>query len=232
MNRLFAGYDAREAIGYHVFAQSLFETSPGVAIVPLTSAERGDGSNAFTYTRFAVPEMCGWGGKAIFMDGSDMLLRGDVNELFEMADPRFALQVVKHDYRTKHSRKYVGTELECENHDYPCKNWSSVMLVNCGHIVHFQARDKIRQAMAEANGRWLHRFGWVPPELIGELPATWNWLADEFGANGEAKLLHWTAGIPGFAAYRHAPHATEWLAMAERVHAGWQSSREAQCSGV
>lgn len=43
MIRIFAGYDPREAIGYHVFTQSLIErTSEAVAITPfLASKEMG-----------------------------------------------------------------------------------------------------------------------------------------------------------------------------------------------
>jgi hypothetical protein len=55
MIRLFAGYDPREAVGYHVFCQSLIErTSEPVAITPLYGTQR-DGTNAFTYQRFLVP---------------------------------------------------------------------------------------------------------------------------------------------------------------------------------
>jgi hypothetical protein len=36
-----------------------------------------------------------------------------------------AVAVVKHDYKTKHRRKYIGTPLEADNADYPRKNWSS-----------------------------------------------------------------------------------------------------------
>jgi hypothetical protein len=32
----------------------------------------------------------------------------------------------------------------------------------------------------------------------------------EYGANREAKLLHFTAGIPAWEAYRNTPHAADW----------------------
>ena len=38
----------------------------------------------------------------------------------------------------------------------------------------------------------------------------WNWLPDEFGANPDAKLLHWTLGTPCFHEYATAPMAPEW----------------------
>jgi hypothetical protein len=81
MIRIFAGYDPREAIGYHVFCQSLIERSTdGVAITPLFGKQR-DGTNAFTYQRFLIPYFMGFQGRAIFLDGADMLMLGDIAEL-------------------------------------------------------------------------------------------------------------------------------------------------------
>lgn len=216
MIRLFCGFDAREAVGFHAFVQSLIGTcSVQVSLIPLSGSQR-DGSNAFTYSRFAIPELCNWAGWAIWMDGADMLLRGDVAELGKLCAGKEALKVVKHDYATKHPRKYVGTELETDNEDYPRKNWSSLILWNCGHMAHFTAREQIRNG----DGAFLHRFAWLEDSDIGELPVEWNWLADEYGENSEAKLLHWTAGIPGFYHYRDAPHAYEWRAMVRGVTSG------------
>jgi hypothetical protein len=209
--KLYTGYDHREAVGLHAFAQSLWEKSPGVSFTPLCG-KQGDGSNAFTYERFKIPELCHWSGWAIFVDGADMLVRSNLAELWELRDKRFAVQVVKHDYQTKHPRKYVGTEMEADNSSYPRKNWSSVMLINCGHISHFKNRHGLREAIAGNDGAFLHRFAWLDDEEIGDLPIEWNWICDELGENQDAKLLHWTAGIPGFYEYRNAPHAEEWKA--------------------
>ena len=74
MIRIFAGYDFREAVGYHVFCQSLIErTSEPVAITPFFGKQR-DGTNAFIYQRFLVPYFTKFSGRAIFMDASDMLM--------------------------------------------------------------------------------------------------------------------------------------------------------------
>ena len=56
----------------------------------------------------------------------------------------------------------------------------------------------------------MHRFTWLKDEEIGALPIEWNWLPDEFGANHNAKLLHWTLGTPCFEDYADAPMAEEW----------------------
>lgn len=212
--KIFCGFDSREAVGFHAFVHSVLEHSPGVQIIPLSGQQR-DGTNAFTYARFMVPELCTWAGKAIFVDACDMLLRADIRQLFDMADTSKAVQVVKHDYTTKHERKYVGTEMEASNESYPRKNWSSVILFNAGHNAHFNYRESLRGG----NGKFLHRFEWLKDDEIGELPVEWNWL-DEYGENPEAKLLHWTTGIPGFHHYRHAPHADEWKSTVRKMMKG------------
>jgi hypothetical protein len=218
MIRLYAGFDPREAAGFYAFVQSLIETSPGVGVIPISGPS--DGTNAFTLARFGIMELCGWSGWAIFADGADQLLKTDITELWNLRDKRYAVQVVKHDYQTKHPRKYVGTEMESENASYPRKNWSSVMLINCGHISHFNHRHAIREALEKNDGAFLHRFSWLDDEEIGSLPVEWNWLCDEYGASTTAKLLHWTAGIPGFYHYHQAPHAEEWRSAVRKVMRG------------
>lgn len=208
MIRLFCGFDQREASGFHTFVQSVIEkTSVPVAITPLAyeGAQR-DGTNAFTYTRFLVPELCNFSGFAIFADGADMLALADLAELWEMRDSGKAVQVVKHDYQTRFPRKYLGTEMEAPNENYPRKNWSSLILWNCSHIAHFNARDKLRSSP----GSFLHRFLWLKDDEVGELPPAWNWLADEYGANTSAKMVHFTAGIPAIHAHRTVAHSREW----------------------
>lgn len=218
MIRLFTGYDEREAIGWHAFEESVMEnTQETVSFIPLSGKQR-DGTNAFTYERFLVPAKCNWSGWAIFADGADMLCAGDIAELWAMRDESKAVQVVKHDYRTRHPRKYIGTSMETDNSDYPRKNWSSLILWNCAHLEHFEHRRELETA----DGAYLHRFRWLKDESIGELPREWNWLADEYGENETAKLLHWTCGIPGFLHYRNAPHADKWLGSLQSALQGWQ----------
>lgn len=216
MIRIFTGWDARESRGWHVFAQSVARrSSEPVALTPLVMDAQRDGTNAFTYSRFLVPYLCGFKGFAIFADAVDMLAVGDIAELWAMRSGWHAAQVVKHDYKTKHARKYVGTEMECANEDYPRKNWSSLIIWNCSHYMN---RELTPWYIDEQPGSTLHRFQWrtsagisLPDDRVGELPIEWNWLADEYGANTAAKLLHWTAGIPAIEAYKSSPHAQMWF---------------------
>jgi hypothetical protein len=218
--RLFTGFDPREAVGFHSFVQSLIETSPGVGVTPISGPS--DGSNAFTLARFRIMEICNWSGFALFLDGADMLLRDDVTKLWDLRDKDFAVQVVKHSYETKNHRKYIGTEMESENSMYPRKNWSSAMLINCGHISHFKHRHALREALEKKDGAFLHRFSWLDDDEIGELPVEWNHLVGEIPANPQAKLAHFTLGLPGFDYYAECEYADEWRSAAIKTTRGMQ----------
>jgi hypothetical protein len=218
MIRIFTGYDAREAAGWHTFIQSLIDTSTNYRIMPPLSGNQADGSTKFTYERFTVPELCNWSGPAIFLDAVDMLLRADISELADLFDKDCAVQVVKHSYQTRNARKFIGTEMEADNPDYPRKGWSALVLWNCGHIAHFKARNRIRRAIEEGDGKFLHRFGWLEDKHIGELPEIWNWLPQEFGTNEQAKLIHYTAGAPFMAHYKDSPMSNHWHESARTWH--------------
>ena len=210
MINIFIGYDPREAVAFHVCSNSLIRhSSVPLSLAPLALNNlkgyeeiHTDGSNQFIYSRFLVPYLMGFNGWAIFVDG-DMLVREDVAELFALRDDSKAVMCVHHEYKTKASVKYLATN----NEDYPRKNWSSVVLWNCGHPANKVLSPEYVQ---KATGAQLHRFLWLDNDLIGELPIDWNWLPDEFGPNMSAKLLHWTLGTPCFHEYATAPMAEEW----------------------
>jgi lipopolysaccharide biosynthesis glycosyltransferase len=161
-----------------------------------------DGSNHFIYTRFLVPYLMQWQGWAIFIDG-DMIVRGDIAELWEMRSMGCDAMVVKHDYKTKMKEKYLGSK----NEDYPRKNWSSVILWNCNS---FPNRKLTPEFVMKATGAELHRFTWLDDSRIGELPKEWNWLPDEYGPNPDAKLLHYTLGTPCFHEFANTPMSEDW----------------------
>ncbi len=213
---LFVGFDQREAVAYHVFSQSVIDkASVPIAIHPLAldglkreyTETHTDGTNAFIYSRFLVPHMMGFQDWAIFADG-DMVCLDDIAKLFDQRDESKAVMVVKHDYKTKEKRKYIGTSMESHNTDYPRKNWSSVILWNCGHPANKVLTPRY---VMDSTGTTLHRFQHLPDNLIGELPKEWNWLSQEEGANPQSKLVHYTLGVPGIPHYRESPQADEWL---------------------
>lgn len=213
---LYAGFDQREAAGYHVFCQSVIErSSVPVAFHPL---HRGmlnnfdgqkDGTNAFIYSRFLVPYLQNFTGWAIFADASDMVVVDDIANLWAEREQFLfdkALAIVPHDYMTKHPRKYIGTPMESDNQDYPRKNQSSLILWNCGHYAN---RILTPEFVAEAPGSFLHRFSWLDEGRIGYLDEKWNALSEEQDVS-LASLIHFTLGVPGFLHYRYSAGAEHW----------------------
>ena len=207
---VFVGYDPREAIAYHTCVNSIIRhASRPVAIIPIAlnlfqdyKETHTDGSNHFIYTRFLVPHLMGFKGWAIFIDG-DMIIRGDIVELWNLREVDKDVMVVKHDYQTCMPVKYLGAK----NEDYPRKNWSSVILWNCNS---FPNRQLTPEFVQTSSGSFLHRFSWLDDDRIGDLPPEWNWLPDEYGPNLNAKLLHYTLGAPCFQEFADTPQGNEW----------------------
>ena len=212
--KCFLGFDPRETIAFHVCANSIIRNaSRPVEIIPLAlhllngyQELHTDGSNSFIYSRFLVPSLCDFLGKAIFMDG-DMVVTGDIAELWDIPDQDAfkALWVVPHDYRTQHVRKYIGSPMESPNDDYPKKNQSSVMVFNCFSSL---LKKLTPDYVSKATGSHLHRFEWLPEDRIGHLPPEWNVLAQEQAI--DAKIMHYTLGIPGFQHYAYTDQSQPW----------------------
>jgi lipopolysaccharide biosynthesis glycosyltransferase len=220
---LVVGFDQREAIAYHVFCQSIIENSTmPLQITPLAlnlisnySELHGDGSNTFIYSRFLTPSLMDFKGWAIFADG-DMICKEDLAKLWSNRDLTKAVQVVKHDYKTKATTKYLGNK----NENYPRKNWSSLILWNCAHPKNQILTPEFIQ---EQTGAYLHRFSWLNDDEIGELNPEWNWLAIEYDDNPNAKLIHYTLGTPCFKEYQATSMSSDWLKVYKKTLEGMDS---------
>lgn len=218
MLRIFIGWDSRFPEPAHVLRYSLRKHSSiplDIKYLDLGELAEKHGfdrrhdplaSTEFTYTRFLVPYLCGYEGKAVFMD-NDMLCFSDIKELDELDMQSLALRVVKHDYRPTNTVKMYG----CPQTSYPRKNWSSLMIMNCGML-----RIWTKEIVATAGGAFLHRFEDIPDERIGDLPHTWNSLdvMDESTA-----LLHYTNGGPWFEQYENHAHADVWFRYRDEMRA-------------
>lgn len=225
VHRIFIGFEKTAAAAFWIQRRSILETWHAAAeppeIIPivrqgllLSGVHKRQldslASTEFTYTRFLVPYLTGYEGWALFMDG-DMMARADLSELFVLADPRYAAMVVKHDHKPTEQVKMDGRVQTT----YPRKNWSSLVLWNCGHSA---ARVLSPHQVDMAPADWLHQFKWIPDGEIGSLPVEWNWLVGWSDDTIEPKVVHFTRGIPfihdGFAG---EPYAEDYLALARRT---------------
>lgn len=215
MIRVFVGYDERESVAYHVACQSIIDnTKADIRITPLrTDKMRAGGlyyrdddplsSNAFSYTRFLVPYLSAYAGTSVYLD-PDVVVRGDLGELVRMCDQMLTpVYVAKHDYTPKLDEKYFGAK----QHKYPKKNWSSVMVFR-NSSCQFQLTPENVNTQPPA---WLHQMQWVSGNReVGSIPLEWNWLVDEYPHNDDAKILHYTNGIPMIEGFGDCDHSKDW----------------------
>ena len=207
---IYIGFDEKEAVVFHTCVQSIIEKCKvPVSIHPLNlqmfknyKEIHNDGSNNFIYSRFLVPYLNNFKGKALFLDG-DMIVNDDLNNLFNQFDDQYAVQVVKHDYKTKYPIKYLGHK----NDDYPKKNWSSVILFNCSHPKNRILTPKLIET---AQGSYLHRFSWLNEQEVGEISKEWNYLVLEYPETEKAKIFHYTVGAPCFNKFNFGKEAKIW----------------------
>ncbi|WOL09651.1 protein CDI-like [Canna indica] len=138
--RVYIGYDPREDAAYQVCRRSLLHrSSVPIEIHPIRQQDLRDAglysrtrgpteSTEFSFTRFLTPYLAGFRGWALFVD-CDFLFLADPADLFALCDDRFAVMCVHHEYAPTESTKMDGAIQTV----YPRKNWSSLVLYNCGH---------------------------------------------------------------------------------------------------
>ena len=217
--RIFIGYDDNETVAFHVLSHSILRNSSiPVTITPIVKRHMGGfyerersniESTDFSFTRFLTPFLCGYEGWAAFMD-CDMLMVGDVAELWSLRDDRYSVMCVKHDYRPVEDTKFLG-QVQTK---YEKKNWSSVMLFN-----NAKCTTLTPQVVESESGLYLHQFKWLSSDSeIGELPNAWNYLVGEpVPRPTEPKLVHYTLGGPYFEKYAGCEYAEHWRAEHARM---------------
>ena len=223
--RIYVGWDSREDIAYQACKQSILDTSSvDVEIIPLKQRNlkrqglywrKSDklASTEFTFTRFLVPELAEFDGWALFID-CDFIAVEDVKKLFDQVDDRYALMCAQHDYTPGELTKMDGKI----QHQYPRKNWSSMMLFNCGH----PSNKKLTKELvndSKVDGKYLHRFSWLQDSEIGKISHEWNWLVGWYKEprDGKPKFIHYTEGGPWFEEYKDCEYNLEYY-RAERKY--------------
>ncbi len=220
---VYIGWDSRETIAADVCELSIHHNASAPVVTHMLKQfqlrEQGiytrpadqQSSTEFTFTRFLTPHINNYRGWAVFCD-CDFLWTSDVHQLLAQADDRYAVMVVKHDYRPQNSVKMDG---KAQSY-YPRKNWSSMILWNCEHPAN---RALTPELVSSESGAYLHRFQWLDDSLIGSLQPEWNWLVNWYHEpwDGQPKAIHYTEGGPWFSNYQNCEYSAVWKQYEARV---------------
>lgn len=214
--QVFVGWDSRQAVTYDVCKYSINKTaSLPISIFPLkqqvlresgayTRGEDKKASTEFSLTRFYIPLITQYKGLSIFCD-SDFLWLEDIQHVFDLAKPEYAVQVVKHHYNPTAHTKMDGKLQEV----YPKKNWSSLILWNNEHP---KNKSLSHEFLNSAEPSTLHQFKWLDDHEIGEISFEWNWLVGWYKEpdDGKPKAIHYTEGGPWLENCKSVEYADLW----------------------
>lgn len=185
--RIYVGFDDRQPVSFTALSTSIYRrcTKP-VAITPIvlpTLPFNRVGLTPFTWSRFLVPWLCDFKGWALFLD-IDIILQDDISKLFALADDRYAAMVSKN-------------ELKFE--------WASMILFNCAH-----PSNRCLTPQYVETARALHGLQWLKDDEIGDLPREWNHLVGYDTERPDAKLVHYTQGVPAYPETADSEYAEHW----------------------
>jgi len=188
--QIYIGYDHRQAVSYNILQFSLFRhSSKPLALSPLVLPQlpiTRQGLTPFTYSRFLVPWLNGFQGWAVFLD-IDFLCLADIAELFALCDDRYAAMV------SKNEKKF---------------EWASMIMFNCAHPANrVLTPDYIEDPQ---RCRFPHTMDWLSEDLVGDLPREWNHLVGYDRPRNDAKLVHYTQGMPIFEETSGSEYADQW----------------------
>lgn len=183
--RVFIGYDSRQPLAYNVLQHSIVRhSSKPVSITPLILNQlpiKRRGLTDFTYSRFLVPWLCDFKGFGVFMD-ADMVVRSDIVDLFEQADKEAAVSVMLDQHKFE---------------------WGSMMVFNnekCSVLTPEFIEDTKNPLLDLA---WAGTLGSIKPE--------WNHCVGYAEPRGDAKLYHYTQGIPCWPETNHLDEDPHWI---------------------
>lgn len=184
--QVWIGHDPRQPLSYNVMRYSVERhASKPISVRGLMLKQlpiKRQGATEFTFSRFLVPYLSEFEGYSMFAD-EDMVVTGDVLELFD-----YVANDEQHDVWVMQAQERF--------------EWPSVMVFNNAKLKHMTPEF----VDDPANG--LFDFAWA--SSIGELPPEWNHCVSMMPSRMDAKLYHWTAGIPFWPECRGFPEDKFW----------------------
>lgn len=229
--RIFIGSSAKNIIEEKVFRYSLQKyTHAAIEVYAIdgqtgtaTQVETGEvkelpknaigrikGATAFSLARWAIPEWCGYQGRAIYCD-SDQIALADLSDLwnFELSGAPFAAVPVKQAKCHRHYVQHFLKDYLTPDHEYYL---ASVMLIDCEKTSAWnlealvQLMDQKQFSMSDLmylGEGFRHHFGFE----VKALPSGWNHLdyVDE-----SSKIVHFTDLTRQPWRFHHHPISEFW----------------------
>lgn len=221
--KIFIGFDRPNRIPAYVLMDSILENSSipvefvllhkGTLAKIFTRPKGQYDSTEFSISRFLVPYLSNYEGWSVFID-NDMVVEGDVRELYELMEGDYALRCIKHNQQVKNDKKFLGEHQT----SYNLKNWTSVVIFN-----NARCKALTPEYVNSAPGLDMHQFKWLQSlEEIGDIPFEWNYLADVVSIGQEnvtePKLIHYTEGGPYFKETQDCEYAENWVKVYTRIN--------------
>lgn len=196
--RVFVGFDPRQPVAAQVLIHSIYaRASKPVSITPLVLSQlpiTRRGLTDFTYSRFLVPYLCDFKDYAVFMD-SDVLCLGDVQEMVAtglmeqiVSGEPASVWVVPHGMAFERPSVMVFNNEECK---------------------------ALTPEFVQDSKNPLFPLEWA--KRVGHLPKEWNHLVGYDPPNPDAKVIHFTQGIPCWPETEASEFCKEWRAEAGKT---------------
>ena len=218
--RVFIGTDDSQIVAHRVLEHSIrthasipVEITPMLNIpLPVPTDPRNRARVAFSFTRFLIPELCGYQGRALYVD-ADMLVFGDVAELARLP---FDGKKVLCTYQTELPQLWAHKQTT-----FHAGRHTAVMLLDCSRLP--WKADEIVAGLDEGRYTYeelVYQIGVVEPDAIADtLPPEWNHL-ERFEPD-LTRLLHYTVVHTQPWKNNRNPLGALWMdAYADAVQAG------------
>jgi glycosyl transferase family 8 len=188
--RVFCGLDESQIVAARVLEYSIRKHAsrpvrfhPMLDVpTPVPKDPRNQGRTGFSFSRFHIPRLAGYRGRALYVD-ADMQVFGDLAELWEIP--------------------FEGAKVMCTRQDQPPEQWEdsswfkpgrqmSVMLLDCARL-DWNIEDIVGGLDAGRYGYEQLMFELcvvAPHDINDNIPPAWNHL--EHFEPGTTKLLHYT----------------------------------------
>lgn len=214
--RVFVGADRSQQLAIDVLAYSIKRhTTANVEVVPMVDLNvpvprdpRNHQRTGFSFSRFCIPQLCGYRGRAIYMD-ADMQVFKDIRSLWNL--PFNGQRVL-----VQESVKHTDVTLHKENAPSTRKKQCAVMLIDCENL-NWDVREIVRGLDEEryTYSQLMDEMCIVPEELVGyRVPFEWNSL-EHFDES--TCLIHYTdMGTQPWVSTRN-PNGEVWFSEVRRM---------------